>query len=122
MKPAQAIIMNAIVLILFGLWGYLRSPDNRSMELVPIVSGFLFLAAAIPIRLENRIVEFMLRILLSLLVVALLLSLIAAIESSSTGNIMRLGLMTLATLYTWGIYMLALRKRLIERKKNRNNR
>lgn len=122
MKPLRAIIINGAVLILLGLWGYLRSPDDRSVELVPIVFGFLFLAAAIPIRLENRIVEFMLRILLSLLIVALTLSLITAIESSNTGNVMRFGLMILATLYTWSIYMLALRKRLIERKKNRNNR
>lgn len=122
MKPFQAIIIDAAVLILLGFWGYLHAPDDRSVELVPIVFGFLFLAAAFPVRLENRIVEFMLRVLLSLLVVALVLSLIAAVESSNTGNSIRLGLMTLATLYTWGVYMLALRKRLIERKKNRNNR
>ena len=30
--------------------------------------------------------------------------------------------LALGILYTWSIYMLALRKRLIERKKNRNNR
>ena len=122
MKPLRAIIINAAVLILFGLWGYLHSPDNRSVELVPIVFGLLFLAAAIPVRLENRIVEFMLRVLLSLLVVALILSLITAIEYANTGNVMRFSLMTLVTFYTWVIYMLALRKRLIDRKKNRNNR
>lgn len=122
MKPLRAIIINAVVLILLGLWGYLRSPYDRSVELVPVVFGFLFLAAAIPIRLENRIVEFMLRVLLTLLLVTLILSLITAIESSHIANMARLTLMTLATLYTWGIYMFALRKRLIERKKNRNNR
>ena len=122
MKPSRAIIINAAILILLGFWGYLRSADDRSVELVPIAFGFLFLAAAIPIRLENRIVEFMLRILLSLLVVALVLSLVSAIESSNTADIIRLGPMTVATCYTLGIYMFARRKRLIERKKNRNNR
>lgn len=122
MKPTQAIVINAVLLILLGLWGYLASPEYRSTELIPIVFGLLFLASVLPIRFENRIVEFMLRILLFLLVVALTLSLIRAINNANVGNIIRLSLMILATGYTLLIFVIKLRKRLQERKKNRNNR
>ena len=122
MKPIQAIITNAIVLILLGLWGYIASPAYRPTELIPIVFGFFFLAAALPISRDNRIVEFILRILLFLLIIALILSLIRAIDTTSVGHILRISLMILATFYTFIVFIIKQRKRLQERKKIRNNR
>lgn len=122
MKPLHVIVLNAFLLILLGLWGYLASPTHSSTELIPIVFGFLFLAAALPIHLDNRIVEFMVRVLLFLLVIALTLSLVNALDHVDPENMLRLSLMLLATVYSLFIFIIKLRKRLLDRKKNRNNR
>ena len=119
MTASQATILNSIILIAAGGWGYLSEPSNRSEELIPLVFGLLFLIAIPPLRKDNRIVEFILRSLGLLLSIALVLALVRAIQESQVERIIRIVVMLAATAFTFFVLISKMNARLKERRKNR---
>lgn len=73
MKAYQANLVNALVLIGLGLWGYFSAGEEASATaFIPVGFGAVFLAATPGIRRENRIVAHVVVLLTAVLLVMLL--------------------------------------------------
>ena len=99
MKPYQSNLLNAIVLIVMGLWGYLASDSPSSTALIPVAFGALFAAVTQPFKNENKIVAHVVVLLTLLLIIALFMPLMGAINRGETLGIVRVGLMILTSSY-----------------------
>ena len=77
MKPFQANIVNALVLIGLGLWGYLSSTDPSPTALIAPISGVLLLAMTPGVRTENKVIAHIAVLLTLLLLVALFMPFMA---------------------------------------------
>ena len=93
MKPFQANLLNAAVLIIMGLWGYLGSESPSATSLIPIIFGGIFLLATPPFKKENKIVAHIIVLLTFLLIIALIMPLRGAIGRGDTMAVVRVGLM-----------------------------
>ena len=74
MKPHQANILNATVLILMGLWAYFGAESPSPTALIPVGFGLLFLLATGPFKNENKVVAHIIVLLTLLLIVMLYIS------------------------------------------------
>ena len=101
MKPFQANLLNAAVLIIMGLWGYLSSETPSTTALIPVIFGGIFLLATPPFKKENKIVAHIIVLLTFLLIIALVMPLKGAIGRGDTMAIVRVGLMLATSLFAF---------------------
>ncbi len=114
MKPFQINLINAIVLIVMGLWGYLGAEDPSPTALIPVGFGVIFALATPPFQKGNRVVAHIVVVLTFLLIIALFMPLRGAINREDTLAIVRVGLMVLTSIIALVIYVrsfLAARKK-----------
>jgi hypothetical protein len=99
MKPAQANLINAIVLIAMGLWGYFgaEAGQRSATALIPVAFGLIFALVTPAMRRENRVVAHIVVVLTLLLIIALFMPLSGAIERNDSLGILRISLMLLTS-------------------------
>jgi len=97
MKPFQANILNAAVLIIMGLWGYFSSENPSMTALIPVVFGVLFLIATPPFKNDNKVVAHII-VLLTFLLILMIIGkpMMSAIDSGDNMRIFRSGAMVLS--------------------------
>lgn len=104
MKPYQANIVNAAVLIIFGLWGYFSGTSFTA--LIPVGFGVLFLLATGPFKNDNKVVA---HIIVLLTLVAVVMIYIKPFRSAMAEDrqmaMFRLGVMILTGLIALAIYI-----------------
>jgi len=107
MKPYQANLINAGVLLVFGLWAYLiMAAESRSMTvLIPVFFGIAFVLLTPLLKKENKIVAHVVAGLTLLLVVALLMPLIGSIGRADMDAVFRVGIMMAASLFALVVYI-----------------
>ena len=105
MKPFQANLLNAIVLIAMGLWGYFSADKPSNTALIPVAFGVIFALVTPPFRKENKIVAHIVVLLTFLLLIALIMPLRGAITRGDSMAIMRVGLMMATTLIALIIFV-----------------
>ncbi len=97
MKPVQANLINAIVLISMGLWGYFSAESPSPTALIPVAFGVIFALATPAMRKENRVVAHIVVVLTLLLIIALFMPLRGALERSDNLAVLRVALMLLTS-------------------------
>ncbi|MBK7408574.1 MAG: hypothetical protein IPJ40_11250 [Saprospirales bacterium] len=105
MKPYQVNIINALVLLVIGLWGYVHPEAQRSFALIPVAFGALFLGTTPLFRNGNRIVAYLVSGLTLLLALALAGFLVEALNYHDPCNIFRFGIMALSSIGAAGVYL-----------------
>ncbi len=109
MKPFQANLINATLLIVLGLWGYMEVvTDGKyfSTALIPVFFGLVFLLASGPFKRDNKVVAHIVVLLTFLLILALVSRpLISAINNGDTTAIIRVGLMVASNVFALIIYI-----------------
>jgi hypothetical protein len=106
MQPYQINLINGVVLVAMGLWGYLSGGDNASpTALIPVVFGIIFLAVTPPFRRENKVVAHIVVLLTLLIVLSLFMPLKARITAEDTIGIARVGVMILTSAIAMVIYI-----------------
>lgn len=107
MKPYQANLLNAGVLLVFGLWAYFTmAAESRSMTvLIPVFFGVIFAVLTLPLKKENKIATHAVAGLTLLLVAALLMPLTGSIGRADMDAIFRVGTMMAASLFALVIYI-----------------
>ena len=93
MKPWIANLINAVVLIIMGLWGYFSSEDPSATALIAPAFGGLFLLSTPLMQRDNKIAAHIVVLLTLLLIIALFMPLMGAIGRSDTAAIIRVGIM-----------------------------
>ncbi|MDX1666324.1 MAG: hypothetical protein R3350_03805 [Saprospiraceae bacterium] len=105
MNTYRATIINGIVLIAMGSWGYFSSTDPSPTALIPVGFGLIFLLTSPGVKKENKIVAHIVVILTLLLLVALVMPLRGAINREDTMAILRVALMMATSLWAMVTYI-----------------
>ena len=105
MKPFQANLLNAIILIVMGLWGYFGSETPSPTSLIPVAFGVVFALVTAPFKKENKIVAHVVVLLTFLLIIALFMPLSGAIERDDSLGIFRVGLMIASSIFAMVIFI-----------------
>ena len=105
MRPYQVNIINAVVLLAVGFWGYFHPEAQRSFALIPVAFGALFLGTTPLFRNGNKIVAYLVSGLTLLLGLALAGFLVEALSYHDTGNSLRLGVMALSSIIATAVYL-----------------
>lgn len=96
MNAHNASLVNAILLITMGGWGYFESGSPTS--LIPVVIGVLLVLLNKGIKTENKVVAHI-AVLVTLLGFALVMPLMRAMEDGRTEAILRILIMLSSTVY-----------------------
>ncbi len=107
MKPYQATVLNATVLIVFGLWAYLSvAAESRSMTiLIPVFFGVVLALLVPPFKKENKIVAHVVVVLTLLIAVALIMPLKGSISRDDMVAVFRVGAMLAVSVFALLIYI-----------------
>ena len=96
MNAHNASLVNAILLITMGGWGYFESGSPTS--LIPVVIGVLLVLLNKGIKTENKVIAHI-AVLVTLLGFALVMPLMRAMEDGRTEAILRILIMLSSTVY-----------------------
>lgn len=105
MKPFQASLINAGILVVLGLWGYLESGRSSWTPLVPVASGALLLVLNPGLKRGNKIVAHIVVVFTLLIFVLLFRPLVAALKGADTAALLRVLVMMLSTLLALVIFI-----------------
>jgi len=98
MKAYQASLMNGIILIGFGAWGYFASESNSITALIPVLAGLILVLFNGGVRKEKKAISHFVVIFTVVLLGALIKPLTAAIGRSDGMAIFRVAVMMGATI------------------------
>jgi uncharacterized protein YhhL (DUF1145 family) len=107
MKPYQATILNAAVLIVFGLWAYLNvAVESRSITiLIPVIFGVVLALLVVPFKKENKVVAHIVAGLTLLLSIALIMPLTSSFGRDAMDAVFRVGVMMAVSLFALVVYI-----------------
>ena len=105
MKPYIASLINAIVLIVFGLWAYFGSDDPSKTALIPVAAGIILLVLNIWMKKGSSVVAHIVVVLTLLILIALFKPLIGAIGRSDWLATTRVLVMILSTLFALTLFI-----------------
>lgn len=97
MKAHTASLINSIILISFGLWGYFGSDTPSFTALIPVIIGFLLLLSYNGVKKENKIIAHIAVLLTLVIIVGLIKPLTGAIDRGDTAAIARVIVMLLSS-------------------------
>jgi hypothetical protein len=115
MKPYVANILNALVLIIMGSWGYFGSENPSFTALIPVVGGVLLLATHPWLKKENKMVAHVAVVLTLVLLGGLVKPFVSQLGQGDTMGIIRVGAMILTCI----IAMVTFIRSFIEARKNK---
>ena len=98
MKAHTASLINAVILIGFGLWAYLGSETPSKTALIPVVIGGVILSLYKGVKKENKIVAHIAVLLTLLILGGLVKPLTAGIGREDGLAVMRVSVMMASTL------------------------
>lgn len=98
MKAHTASLINALILIGFGLWAYLGSETPSKTALIPVGFGAVLLTLYKGVKKEDKIVAHIAVVLTLVILVGLVKPLTAAIDRGDGLAIMRVSMMIVSTL------------------------
>ena len=97
MKPYIVSLLNAIVLISIGSWGYIGSESPSVTALIPVAIGVVLLLLNPWLKKENKIIAHIVVLLTFVILIGLFKPLMGAVDRDSTISIVRVSVMMLFT-------------------------
>jgi len=98
MKAHTASLINALILIGFGVWAYFGSETPSKTALIPVGFGVVILSLYKGVKKEDKIVAHIAVLLTLLILGGLVKPLLGALERSDGLAIMRVSVMILSTI------------------------
>tara|TARA_B100000282_G_C31358692_1_gene321253 strand:+ start:66 stop:416 length:351 start_codon:yes stop_codon:yes gene_type:complete len=115
MKASTASLLNAIILISMGLWGYFESESKAITALIPVIIGTILLLVNKGVKNENKALAHVAVLLTFLILFGLVKPLLGAFERENTYAVIRVLLMIISSLWA----MISFIKSFISARKNR---
>lgn len=115
MKASLSSLLNAIILISMGLWGYFESESKAITALIPVIIGTILLLVNKGVKNENKALAHVAVLLTFLILFGLVKPLLGAFERENTYAIIRVLLMIVSSLWA----MISFIKSFISARKNR---
>ncbi len=98
MNAANANLLNAVVLVAMGAWGYFGSDSPSPTALIPVFIGAILFVMTNSVRNHNKVVAHIAVVLTLLIFVALLKPFSAAMGREDSMAMVRVGLMLATSL------------------------
>jgi len=98
MKPGTASLVNATLLIVLGLWGYLGSGSPSATAFIPVGFGVAIALCNPGLRRENKAIAHIAVLLTFLITLGLVMPLRGAIARSDTAALARVVVMLLSSI------------------------
>ena len=115
MKASLSSLLNAVILISMGLWGYFESESKAITALIPVIIGTILLLVNKGVKNENNALAHVAVLLTFLILLGLVKPLLGAFERENTYAIIRVLLMIISSLWA----MISFIKSFISARKNR---
>tara|TARA_B100000886_G_scaffold286231_1_gene210737 strand:- start:1364 stop:1714 length:351 start_codon:yes stop_codon:yes gene_type:complete len=115
MKASTSSLLNAIILISMGLWGYIESESKAITALIPVIIGIILLLVNKGVKNENKALAHVAVLLTFLILLGLIKPLLGAFERENAYAIIRVLLMIISSLWA----MISFIKSFISARKNR---
>ena len=115
MKASTSSLLNAIILISMGLWGYFESESKAITALIPVIIGTILLLVNKGVKNENKALAHVAVLLTFLILLGLVKPLMGAFERENTYAVIRVALMIISSLWA----MISFIKSFISARKNR---
>ena len=115
MKASTSSLLNAIILISMGLWGYIESESKAITALIPVIIGTILLLVNKGVKNENKGLAHVAVLLTFLITFGLVKPLFGAFERENTYAVIRVLLMIISSLWA----MISFIKSFISARKNR---
>tara|TARA_B100001094_G_scaffold215831_1_gene209931 strand:- start:659 stop:1009 length:351 start_codon:yes stop_codon:yes gene_type:complete len=116
MKAHTISLINSLILITMGLWGYFESDSRPVTALIPVIVGFILLAINSGVKKENKVIAHIAVLLTLLIVIGLIMPFLGSIERGNVIGIFRVSLM----IFTSVLAMIAFIRSFIAARKSRN--
>ena len=114
MKASLSSLLNAIILISMGLWGYFESESKAITALIPVIIGTILLLVNKGVKNENKALAHVAVLLTFLILFGLVKPLLGAFERENTYAVIRVLLMIISSLWA----MISFIKSFISARKN----
>lgn len=105
MKVYLISMMNAFILMIFGLWGYFESETPSPSALIPVITGALLITFIKGLRYGSKPMAHFSAILTFLILIALVMPMFIAIDLASSNAIYRIGFMMFSCVVTLGFFI-----------------
>ena len=115
MKASSSSLLNAIILISMGLWGYFESESKAITALIPVIIGIILLLVNKGVKNENKALAHVAVLLTFLILLGLIKPLLGAFERENAYAIIRVLLMIISSLWA----MICFIKSFISARKNK---
>ncbi|MAJ98267.1 MAG: hypothetical protein CBE48_003085 [Flavobacteriales bacterium TMED288] len=116
MKPSTASLINSIILIVFGFWGYISSITPSPTALIPVFFGAILLIINPKVKKQQKIASHLAVIFTILIFFGLIKPLLGAINRSNYLSTLRVLTMMISSLFAFISFV----KSFIEVRKTRN--
>ena len=115
MKASLSSLLNAVILISMGLWGYFESESKAITALIPVIIGIILLLVNKGVKNENKALAHVAVLLTFLILLGLIKPLLGAFERENAYAIIRVLLMIISSLWA----MISFIKSFISARKNK---
>lgn len=115
MNAHTASMINALVLIAMGAWGYFANESRPPTALIPVFFGVILLVLNKGIKYENKVVAHIAVVLTLIVLVALFKPFMGQVDQGDTQGMIRTGVMILTSI----IAMIAFIRSFIAARKSR---
>lgn len=118
MNPGNINLINAVILITMGAWGYFGSDSPSPTALIPVFVGAILFVMTNSVRNHNKVVAHIAVVLTLMIFVALFKPLSAAMGRNDSMATVRIVIMMLSSLVALGVFI----KSFIDARKNKETR
>ena len=105
MKANTVSLINSIVLISMGLWGYFESESRPLTALIPVIVGVILLFINSGVKKENKIAAHVAVLLTLLIIIGLVKPLLGTLDRGNTVGILRVSAMVVSSLWAMIIFI-----------------
>jgi len=105
MKVYMISMLNAFVLMVVGLWGYLGDEASTMLALIPVFTGALLLSLVHGVRYGSKSMALLSLILTSLILIAMIMPLISAVGHADSPSTYRIGFMMMSSSIATGYFI-----------------
>ena len=117
MKPYKANLVNAIILIILGLWGYFLSDTPSLTSFIPVATGVILLLFTPGLKKESKSISHFAVIVTFVILIGLIKPLTGAIHRQDTWAIIRVLIMMISSVCAMSFFI----KSFLDARRVKNN-